>query len=37
MSMGSREDGKQPALWVAASELARGEGHIFYRRLNELE
>ena len=36
MSMGSREDGNQPPLWVATSELARGEGHIFYRRLNEL-
>ena len=36
MSMGSREDGKQRPLWVTTSELARGEGHIFYRRLNEL-
>ena len=36
MSMGSREGGEQPPLWVATSELARGEGHLFYRRLNEL-
>ena len=36
MSMGSRESGDQPALWVTTSELARGEGHLFYRRLNEL-
>src|SRR6266508_5061470 len=36
MSMGSREDGKQDALWVATSELVRGEGHVFYRKLNEL-
>ena len=36
MSMGSREGGDQPALWVTTSELARGEGHLFYRRLNEL-
>src|SRR5712692_6390248 len=36
MSMGSREDGKQEALWVATSELVRGEGHVFYRKLNEL-
>jgi transposase len=36
MSMGSREDGNQAALWVTTSELARGEGHLFYRRLNEL-
>ena len=36
MSMGSREDGKQDALWVATSELARGEGHVFYRKLNEV-
>lgn len=36
MSMGSRENGKQPPLWVTTSELARGEGHLFYRRLNEL-
>ena len=36
MSMGSREGGDQPPLWVTTSELARGEGHVFYRRLNEL-
>jgi transposase len=36
MSMGSREDGKQTPLWVATSELARGGGHVFYRKLNEL-
>ena len=36
MSMGSREGGEQPPLWVSTSELARGEGHVFYRRLNEL-
>jgi transposase len=36
MSMGSREDGNQPPLWVPTSELARGEGHLFYRRLNDL-
>src|SRR6266545_4185081 len=36
MSMGSREGGEQPPLWVTTSELSRGEGHLFYRRLNEL-
>ena len=36
MSMGTREDGKQPSIWVEACEVARGEGHVFYRRLNEL-
>ena len=36
MSMGSREGGEQSPLWVTTSELARGEGHLFYRRLNEL-
>jgi transposase len=36
MSMGTREDGKQPPIWVETSEIARGEGHVFYRRLNEL-
>jgi transposase len=36
MSMGTREDGKQPPIWVEASEIAKGEGHVFYRRLNEL-
>ena len=36
MSMGSREGGDQPPLWVTTSELARGEGHLFYRRLNQL-
>src|SRR5260370_38014908 len=35
MSMGSGEGGEQPPLWVTTSELARGEGHLFYRRLNE--
>jgi transposase len=36
MSMGTRDGGQQPPIWVEASELARGEGHVFYRRLNEL-
>jgi transposase len=36
MSMGIREGGEQPPLWVTTSELARGEGHLFYQRLNEL-
>jgi transposase len=36
MSMGTREDGKQGSIWVEASEVARGEGHVFYRRLNKL-
>src|SRR5260370_26825516 len=36
MSMGSGEGGEQPPLWMTASELARGEGPLFYRRLNEL-
>jgi transposase len=36
MSMGTREDGKQPPIWVETGELARSEGHVFYRRLNEL-
>jgi len=36
MSMGSREGGEQPPLWVITSEVSRGEGHLFYRRLNEL-
>ncbi len=36
MSMGSREDGDQPPMWVSTSELSRGEGHLFYRRLNGL-
>jgi len=36
MSMGTLGDGKQPPIWVETSEVARGEGHVFYRRLNEL-
>ncbi len=36
MSMGSREGGDQPPMWVSTSELSRGEGHLFYRRLNGL-
>lgn len=36
MSMGTCGDGQQPPIWVETSEIARGEGHVFYRRLNEL-
>lgn len=36
MAMGRRSREKQPALWVAAVELARSPGHPFYQRLNRI-
>ena len=36
MAMGRRRRQRQQDLWVEASELPRGSGHPFYRRLNAL-
>lgn len=36
MAMGKRRRQQQGSLWVATARLARGPGHPFYRRLNEL-
>jgi transposase len=36
MSMGKRAKQQQEALWVEANRLAKGPGHPFYGRLNEI-
>ena len=36
MAMGKRKRQRQRSLWVEAGQLARGPGHPFYRRLNQL-
>ena len=34
MAMGKREGDRQEPLWIAGSDLPRGPGHPFYKRLN---
>ncbi|MEO6324373.1 MAG: hypothetical protein ABIT01_11165 [Thermoanaerobaculia bacterium] len=36
MAMGRKELDRQDVLWIAADEIVRGEGHVFYRALNNL-
>jgi transposase len=36
MALGRRETERQDAFWVAAGDLPRSEGHVFYRKLNRL-
>ena len=36
MAMGKRKRQRQPALWIAATDVPAGPGHPFYRKLNEL-
>ena len=36
MAMGKRKRQRQRSLWVETGQLARGPGHPFYRRLNQL-
>jgi len=36
MAMGRRKKRRQGTLWVETGQLARGPGHPFYRRLNEV-
>ena len=36
MAMGRRSGGQQQELFVAADQLPKSIGHVFYRKLNEL-
>ena len=36
MALGRRSREQQPSFWIAVDELPRSEGHVFYRKLNEL-
>ncbi len=36
MALGRRQDERQQNFWIATDHLPRSEGHVFYRRLNEL-
>ena len=36
MAMGRKDRERQDTMWIAASDIARSEGHIFYRALNRL-
>jgi transposase len=36
MALGRRSTEQQPSFWIAADELPRSEGHVFYRKLNHL-
>jgi transposase len=36
MAMGRKDRERQDTMWIAASEIARSEGHVFYRALNGL-
>lgn len=36
MALGRRPQERQQELWVATTELPKSEGHVFYRKLNEL-
>jgi transposase len=36
MALGRRSTEQQPFFWIAADELPRSEGHVFYSQLNEL-
>ena len=36
MALGRHKDERQPDLWIATEHLPRSEGHVFYRKLNQL-
>ena len=36
MALGRRKNKRQQDFWIATDDLPRSEGHIFYRKLNEL-
>src|SRR3990170_3177680 len=36
MALGRRGKEQQPSFWIAVDELPRSEGHVFYRKLNQL-
>ena len=36
MALGRRPEQRQQEMWVATAELPKSEGHVFYRKLNDL-
>ena len=36
MSLGRRGRDEQQELWISTTDLPKSEGHVFYRKLNEL-
>lgn len=36
MAMGRKDRERQDTMWIAAADIARSEGHVFYRALNRL-
>lgn len=36
MAQGRRQEVRQQEMWVATTELPKSEGHVFYRKLNDL-
>ena len=36
MALGRRDQEQQGSFWIAADELPRSKGHVFYGKLNEL-
>ena len=36
MALGRRKTERQEAFWIGTADLPRSEGHVFYRKLNEL-
>ena len=36
MAMGRKDRERQDTMWIAAADIARSEGHVFYRALNGL-
>ncbi len=36
MALGRRQEERQQEMWVATAELPKSEGHVFYRKLNDL-
>lgn len=36
MAMGRKDRDRQDVIWIAADEIVRGEGHVFYEALNNL-
>jgi transposase len=36
MALGRRMQEQQPSFWIAMDDLPRSEGHVFYRKLNQL-
>ena len=36
MALGRRGEERQQELWIASDELPKSEGHVFYRKLNQL-